>query len=38
MTESSRLRDRWGGGEQPLVTQHGPQHVDPASGESEKCL
>lgn len=27
MTESSRLRDRRGGGEDPVVSQERPQHV-----------
>lgn len=38
MIESSRLRDWRSGGEQPLVTQHGPQHVHPAAGEREQSL
>lgn len=38
MMKSSRLRDRRGGGEQPLVTQHGPQHVDLPSGERKQRL
>src|SRR3954453_21975523 len=38
MTMSSRLRDRWGGGEDPVVTQECPQHVHPAAGERDHGL
>ncbi|MDQ1644545.1 MAG: hypothetical protein QOJ50_729 [Cryptosporangiaceae bacterium] len=38
MIVSSRLRDRWGGGEQPLATQHRRQHVDSSPREREQGL
>lgn len=37
MTVSSRSGG-WRGGEQSLVAEHGPQHVDSAAGKSEQCL
>lgn len=38
MTVSSRLCDWRDGGEQPLVAQHRPEHVDPAPGERQQGL
>lgn len=35
MSVSRRLRDRRGRGEQPLVAQHRPEHIDPAAGQRE---
>ena len=38
MNESSRLRDRRGGGESPVVAQEGPQGVGPAAGQGDDGL
>src|SRR5690606_20700378 len=38
MTKSSRLRDRWGGGEDPSVTQQRPQHARPSPGQGDDGL
>lgn len=38
MTKSSRLRDRWDGGELSLVTQDRPEDIDAPAGEAVQHL
>jgi hypothetical protein len=31
MTGSNHVRDRWGGGERPVIAPHGRKHIDAAA-------